>query len=168
MKISKDSWHYRLNDWVKGDSDTMWYLRNNTRPVSLCWYFWFTVFSCLIAGIGGLFYITGAISAVFLVWALLLNPMISLFALLTGYGYGMAQIEHMYFGLSLGSLLAIVAGLLVWNEGGIKFAPDWMVNLFQRNPKPQPEPKEPEPSLIWEFIKAKKQKICPVIELKKD
>ena len=161
MIISKSSWHYKLNNWLRSSSNTMYYLRYGDN-VSLCWYFWFTVGSIFQMFSVASITLFLSVCALFAAWFMVINPIISLFALLTGYGYPFANIEAYPLGLFVAFLITAFSGFVLWKDGSIKFAPEWLSKHFKRSTKPAKPVKQ---SLVAEYIKAKKQKICPLVKL---
>ena len=161
MNISKSSWHYKLNNCLRSGSDTMYDLRRGNH-VSLCWYFWFTVGSVFQSILAGLFALFLTFGSLFAGWILVVNPLVSIFVLLTGYGYSLVDLQT--YPTSLFLLLTFTTGLgiLLYKTGDIKFAPEWLSKHFKRSPKPSKPIKQ---SLVAEYIKAKKQKICPLVKL---
>lgn len=154
MKVTKKSWHYKLATSVNTDVS---YQLKHDYPVSLCQYFW----SVVVAGVG--WFIMGWF-ALFLSWAFL-TPLATFFVAFTGTDLG---ISFLAFSSKLGLgifplfwvLIPLIVGAVEWLNGNIKFAPDWMKLNIQRSPN-----KEKKPSLIVEWVKAKKAKVCPLVEV---
>lgn len=163
MKISKTSWHYWLNNKLRDDSHTMYNLKRGY-PVSLCWYFWFTIVTIIQALAGAIMLATFGTGLVYLSWVSVINPVVSMFALFTGYGYELAYIEGLYIGIVLLCVITTWGGCYFYSQGEIKFAPEWLSKHFKRQRKVAPVAHK-EPSIFFKYIKAKKQKVCPLIEL---
>lgn len=137
MKVNKNSWHYKVLSekfCFMGGWDE-WNISS-----SLCVYFWQVVFR-LFTGVG--------------LGLLVLSPFFSWTLI----------ILDLTFSSILGALLTVM-GLLV------TFAAPFLGTLFVvvcvgefiKNKLPRREYKEKEPNLIVEYIKAKKNKVCPIIE----
>lgn len=58
------------------------------------------------------------------------------------------------------SAFTIIFGACAAARGEIYVFPSWMKVKFNNKPK-----KDKQPNILLEYIKAKKQKICPLIEL---
>jgi hypothetical protein len=155
MKISKNSWHYKLNKLAQ--TDACYDLKYG---MSLCQYFWCTVFAILkLLGVasGGLFILYG----VFIIFHLfVLTPINSLSYLLLGVGFD-ANIEVGIIVLIAELVLITMAGVYGAARGEIDVFPKWL--KFKTN-KPKQD-KESKPNLIVEYIKAKKAKVCPLVKL---
>lgn len=141
LQVRAGSWHYWI--WSLGR-------RQSSRPKNLCLYFWhctfkilaaLTIFGLAFAGIGALAY---------LVWSF---P----------------------FFFSGGLIGLVVIGLAVW-VGGYLFGAWYDRHMRRKDEKRDRRaalpPKPPKPvkppgtmSLIWTFIKAKKKKYCPLIQV---
>jgi glucan phosphoethanolaminetransferase (alkaline phosphatase superfamily) len=136
MTVRRTTWHYRL--WKIGR-------KSDSEPYSLCKYFWhiFLLKVILPAALAGLV-LVGIGS---LVWVIVKNPVEA------GLATAVAAI-----------LVAIVLGIIVLvksteeRRAARKKQREYVAAMTP--PKP---PKEP--SLFWEFIKAKKRKVCPLIQV---
>lgn len=154
MKVSKNSWHYKLATSV--NTDVSFHLKHDY-PVSLCQYFW----SVVGAGVG--WFIMGWF-ALFLSWAFL-TPLATFFVAFAGTDLGS---NFLSVSADIGWVVIpvfwmavpILIGAGEWQNGRIKFAPKWMKLNITRSPK-----KENKPSLIVEWVKAKKAKVCPLVEV---
>lgn len=139
MIISRDSWHYKLVDAFLD------------RPSkSLCAYFWqvlFFSFVCLVL----------AIFACTMVWLLVVLPLFALLWALPVHGFEYAisdsyahQSMFMY-GLSIAIIEAIVFAI---------FLIFWIIKkLTYKSYRIMPE-------FVSEYVKAKKEKVCPRITFK--
>ena len=150
MNVNTKSWHYRFNVWRTNTWKTR---RKNT----LCSYFWFTVINMA--------FISSAVAVcVGLVYML-------------GYGFHEELLKYGYDFLSFpyytGHLIVLLLGCLLilcvvlvalvfltvgWN---VKLLFDKSIDLLNKRSN-----KEKEPGLVMSYIKAKKSKICPIIEFK--
>lgn len=139
MKVNKNSWHYKLLTenfcFISGWEE--WHISN-----SLCLYFWQVMFR-LVSGLG-----LGLIATSPLVfWGTLL--------------LGLHPSDLVFFGRLLVGLGIFVTFALtaVGALASIVYAGE-----FIRDKLPRKEYKEKESNLFVEYIKAKKNKLCPIIE----
>jgi hypothetical protein len=178
MIVSKNSWHYKLNT----SKATMQWIKDSVRynRISLCQYFWLTVASLLIATIG----VIGIIAIICLVISALFALVVLPFAVLLNASWlyftgdllynAFTAKEDIDFGaimLFVWGFIAILVCSLMCKHDEMDFAPEWVVNLWQKITKHKTkehtfEEKVKEPSLLASFIKAKKEKVCPLIEFK--
>lgn len=146
MKVSTSSWHYRLNvsqnGWVKTQA------RN-----SLCAYFWYTVFSLFKV-------VRGPLTAYFILWAI---------------GFGLFSDTRFEPGPKMGLIAypfgcivaVILPGVVLYYlfQGtswlGSKVRPRLRKLLGRKENKPKVKK---EPGLLSSYIKARKEKICPLIQ----
>lgn len=159
MKVNKNSWHYKLMNYFNFDIiDDLEYGSN----VTLCRYFWNTVGSIIVL-LGAILVgicVAGLLSLVLL--AFVIAPISYLTQSYFGFGWD--------FATELGALMIWIVwvgvplcmGLEATVKGKIKVFPNWMkVKL----PEPVPNTK---PNILVEYVKAKKNKFCPLIELDKE
>ncbi|ARB05891.1 hypothetical protein fHeYen901_118 [Yersinia phage fHe-Yen9-01] len=141
MKISKKSWHYRLH---------MFYSNKYYIPKTLCGYFWKTVGYCAFV----LFKISVALGA----GAIMGFPILK--AILTALSISLSSVVFVPLSIISG-LIAIVIILSICLGGsflvfkGYEASKDFV----------KTKTKDREPTLVGEFIKAKKSKYCPLIEI---
>lgn len=144
IKVSKNSWHYRL--YV-----SVW----DSPPKDLCRFFWGTIaamFLHVADFIGG---ILARLGTGF--WrAVLFLFMIGMFIFLAVV-IVLATIENPWFPLILMGCMAAVAALLA-------IVGLLIVYLVDRDKEEQKEGAS-TPTIAWEFVKAKKQRVCPLIEV---
>ena len=114
MKISTDSWHYRLIDFLNWD-----------HADNLCLYFWESVFAIFVATVALPLL---AIASLFIVTLPLLHMFYS--------GYWLP-------GVIIVGMLEVI-GLFMFLYVVVK--------------------DKPEPSLAWLWIKAKHDKVCPLLD----
>lgn len=158
MKVNKNSWHYKLMDyWDYEVIDQLLYGNN----VTLCQYFW-NVVGAILQSVAFAAMIVVAIAVfVFLAFAIIIAP---INYLLTAY-FGVPELME---GLGVVTififwvLLPLAGGIEEYMRGNIKGIPDWMRLVPKEIVK-----KEKKPNLAWEYIKAKKRKVCPLIQLEK-
>lgn len=173
MKISENSWHFKLNRlYERSVAHDLKY----GYSVTLCEYFWATVWSfvCLI---GSCVKWTG-ISIVCLAafWFFVGNPLFTLIQLHSG--WIVSNVDALQFGLIilyLDLVIVMFIGILSVKDGYMKVFPkwlpipklwDWLCKKINR--RANPKKVDSEPNLVLEFIKAKKQKFCPIIKLKEE
>jgi hypothetical protein len=159
MKISKDSWHVKMHEKF-----------GNTYPseisgMSLCKYFWLTVW-CFIKT---LFLILGSI--VVLVLLFIVTVVIPITFLITGITDNFLQEFNYELAFAITMVEAIVVLMVGWEvykQGAMKLYPSYLNFIFKRfssKTKEVRKTKYKEPSLVVEWIKAKKSKVCPMIEV---
>lgn len=157
MKVSKKSWHYKLATSIS--TDVSYYLCYDI-PVSLCQYFW------AVVGAGVVWLVMGLIGLL-CTWGLL-TPLATFFVAITGDDYGIRFLRvSSEAGIAIlpifWMLVPTLIGCTMWREGDMDFCPKWMkLNL---HPRPK---KEKQPSVFAEYIKAKKAKVCPLVEVSDD
>ena len=139
LKISDSSWHYRF--YVK-----LWELP----PKSLCGYFWGLVFGIiflpfwlLLAATQKFRWVRRLLFAVFIAWAIFV-----LIAAVIDSWWNLLIIP-----VGLAVLAAIVIGVLV----------SIVVIQERRGSKPATDPGLS--GVTWEYVKAKKRRVCPLIEV---
>jgi hypothetical protein len=171
MQISENSWHFKLNNLY--DRNVIGYLKQGCN-VTLCEYFWATVWS-LICLIGSCVKWVG-ISIVCLVvfWLLVGNPLSTLIQLHSGWIVsGVDELQLGLIILYLDLVIVTLIGILLAKDGHMKVFPKWLPipklwNWITDKASSQPKQVKSEPNLVLEFLKAKKQKICPLIKLKSE
>lgn len=136
LKVSRRSWHYRL--WKFGHP-------NRNDPKNLCRYFWFCVFMCA--------------------WPLALGSLA-----LIGVGALVYVVANNLYvtGVGVGFVVAFAAGVLAlvkliqWQGhrlvSGVSYG-------FSSTGAAFSHVKHKEPGLLRSFIRAKKQKVCPMIQV---
>lgn len=158
MKVNKNSWHYKLMDyWDYKVIDQLLYGNN----VTLCKYFW-NVVGAILQSVG---FAAMIVVAIVLFLALVFGIVIApINYLLTAY-FGVPELME---GLGVVTIfifwvfLPLAGGVEEYMRGNIKGIPDWMRFSHKEVVK-----KEKKPNLAWEYIKAKKAKVCPFIQLEK-
>lgn len=145
MKLSKNSWHYKLNKHVSNN----YYIP----PKSLCLYFWQTV--------GKMLALVVALGGVCLIGLGFLSIILFLQTGITGWVIWPEIIFELGAVLTAVILfLSMMGGVIATTEGHMKVFPEWMkITRFKKH-----EQVEKKPSLVVEYIKAKKEKVCPYIE----
>jgi hypothetical protein len=138
MKISKQSWHYKANLWD--------YPHNN-----LCQYFWQVALSIGVRIVGwGLLLLAGFICLFILSYPFLI-------------GFNVAEVTfnmHMMISSIVGWLISMT---LVGYYIDYRYYDNRLVKYLKRRKKAK---ENKEPGLVGAYLKAKKEKICPVLEFK--
>lgn len=156
MKVNKNSWHFKL--LKKADSGVVDKLRRG-RNVTLCNYFWAVVFSglkLLAAGLG----ITMAAGALVALLLMMLSGIITLF-FASWLPLSSANAHFSFVGLFLtvtfGGLFLIEWSKQLIRDGQI--VPDYL--KFKKSEVVV----ERKPNLLLDYLKAKKDKVCPLVTL---
>lgn len=145
MQVNKSSWHYRLN--LEMTNREYRVQQKNT----LCSYFWFTVLNMVKVA----FLVTVCVG---LLWV-----------------FGQLAMGNSDTDMSAPWYIAIPVGLLAVSVFiafvfGLFFAFQFCMDNFRaylskRRANRKPKPVKPD-SLITQYVKAKKAKVCPMIEFK--
>ncbi len=139
MKISEKSWHYRLNDFFAPEFGM---------PETLCWYFWRTVI-CTIAA--ALMAIVGGGLAL----GLTIGLPISYYSWLVN---GSSSAPGFAIFITLFDLFL----LWLWFDKQINRVVDKVVTPVSRFIDRRKT--SGFTAVIWEYLRAAKQKVCPLIE----
>lgn len=159
MKISTNTWHYKMNEYVYD-------MLNKNISNSLCGYFWQTVFAPIIVFIftvlgllaiiilsWGAFYLVGALFSQLLVW---INVLPESFTLLKNvFNWRFIPMSILFDVLVVGVFYS-KHKYSSYKERKIEEAKEKGIQI------------DSKPLLVVEYIKAKKRKICPLIEFTKD
>lgn len=139
----KKNWLYRYNDWC--DSN-LWTIDDVTRSKTLCSYFWGSVWNVLVTNILYVL-ITCAIGAI-IGYSALSEGMVPFEGVV-------GVILHILsgWGLFLGFILSFVVAVYVWHLIG-----EFLSGKFKTPNKVK------QNNIVIEWVKAKKNKICPLIE----
>lgn len=165
MKISKTSWHYKLNllarNEITGDLHS-----KNFKP-TLCRYFWATLMSVLVLVFKGFAALLAIFGAVCMFWLIFGNTFMTLFSLYTGVGLDYTAHDLGFAMIGVICLIILGVGTESFLKSEINFWPEWFpvgkwVNKLRNKTN---KIKESKPSLVVEYIKAKKSKVCPLLEL---
>ena len=144
MKVNKNSWHYRL---LTGDIFGIQGVNSWNVSSSLCLYFWQVVFKLLWKGVA-LFFLTP-----FVINSLLILPLVSTLGLITT-----GVIVQGDTGLTVLVMELIVIIVFVIVLAGLS------LYTFLKDKTDLADVVEKDPNLFVEYIKAKKNKLCPIIE----
>jgi hypothetical protein len=159
MKVNKSSWHYRLMNYFNFKiTDDLDYNRN----VTLCRYFW-NVVGSLISLLGGVL-VGIAVAGIMCLalFAFLIAPISYLTQSYFGFGWDFATDLGFIMIWIIWVIVPFFMGLEATIKGNMKVFPNWMKI---KPPEPAPDNK---PNLLVEYVKAKKSKFCPLIELDED
>ena len=156
MKINKNSWHYKLLE--KNASDNYYDLLNG-RTVTLCNYFW-SVVGYMLKTVCGWFAIAmGAMAFTWLLVSMLLGVVTLFFATWLPVNEVIADIS--FIGIVMNFVVIVTTvihyGAYLIREGRI--VPNYL--KFTKSEKVV----EAKPNLLFDYLKAKKHKVCPLLEL---
>jgi hypothetical protein len=162
VNINKSSWHFKLLDML--DFKLVWKLCNGD-TVTLCQYFWNVVGAVLLGISTGSIITFLALGSLFIA-ATMLSGLVIFFG--ASWLPAIEAGSYLYSNHRVGLLLvALVGTAFVWQttidqvRAGL-IVPQWL-KLYKREVvKPQ---KDAKPNILFEYIKAKKAKFCPVVKL---
>lgn len=138
MKVSSDSWHYKI---LMTEHQQM--VRSGT---SLCVYFWMVVLASIIwtfaivAAIGIIAAIGVSVYMMFYVWYFM--------------------IADLFFGVQSFDIEAIELSIILH----IFFFVGWIISVCLRIKNKIKNQERNQPNLVIEYARAKKNRICPLIE----
>jgi hypothetical protein len=155
MIISKNSWHYKLNEqWgSRSIRDKLAY----DESLSFCEYFSSTIATTI---------------GVVIAWSIfmaVLAPFVLMFSSFTGIWWDIPKYYEIGMGLLLMTIIiAPIAGILTTLFGPMKVFPKWLpVDKWVGIAVNKTIPVVPKKVNIFvEYVKAKKSKVCPMIEFK--
>lgn len=153
MNINKNSWHFKLLDYF--DHNVVWHLQRGDN-VSLCNYFWNVIGALLkvLAIIGGGAVVTVVVGIILYA---LFGSLMYLLLPLTGplFDYKLYEVGLAVLIFALG--ITTVAGICATIGGDMKIVPKYLKPNKTEDSKP--------PSLFLSWLKAKKDKVCPLVKL---
>lgn len=153
MNINKNSWHFKLLDHF--DHNVVWHLQRGDN-VSLCNYFWNVIGALLkvLAVIGGGTFVTVMAGIVlYAFFGSLMYLLLPLTGPLFDYKLYEAGVTTLLFMLCT----AVVGGIIGAVRGDMKVVPNYL--------KPNKTKENKPPSLFLSWLKAKKDKVCPLVKL---
>jgi len=156
MKISKNSWHYRFNKFLAGDGN---YSRWHGETKTLCGYFWKTVLKISLLPFMAALVYTLSFKLGKLFWLEVLygftNEQMKAYTLS---GWELVWVPA--FGLLI---IAVALTIIIAVPSYIGYRRDIHreKKRLRRSLNNEPEPK---PNIAVEYIKAKKRKICPLLD----
>ena len=144
MKFNRDSWHYKL---------FLWGYRDEPRYLSLCEYFWRVI--TVIPG----------------------SPLLILRRLLSKKWWNISFARQdrimnivIYLSLAFATIIWVLvvglwSALAVWGAVGVIAVVRKLVFHFYHPKQKFHESKvNTDPNILWEYLKAKKNRVCPIIE----
>lgn len=149
MIVKRTSWHYRFNAWKTTHARTF-------ARKSLCSYFWFTIWNMFWL----VFWPVVAVAILYVLgFGMIDDTKAALFSWWTSNPSGMWQIVSYPFVGAVFLTSIVVAGCAV-------FATLFFLGFAFRyvRAKIKKEHVDRKPSLVVEYIKARKHKVCPIIE----
>jgi len=152
--LSRKSWLYKVNYKLGTQAFRSQVRRSN---LSLCTLMSSSVL-CLIAIIAAAI----GVSAVGLVFIAFVLAIMSPILLLTGMGFDGIGIFYKMLYVFMG--IFTLAGLMSYFDGGINFAPDYM----KFKSKPDTTKHSIKDSYVVQYVKALKDKVCPIIDITED
>ena len=166
MKVNKNSWHYKTA--CHGNTDAIFQSEELYGTINFCKY-------CRKALVGLLKYISegfvvlfGMLLGVGFLWGAF-SCLVFAFSGLTG--IYLPNLVHIEMGAVTGviiiccNVIALIVGSLLYKHGDIKFLPDYLSKYLPERAKVN---KTTKPNILVEYVKAKKNKFCPLIELDKE
>lgn len=159
MKVNKNSWHYKLMNYFNFDIiDDLRYGSN----VTLCRYFWNAVGSIIaLLGAVALGLMVAALASLVLL-AFVIAPISYLTQSYFGFGWDFATELGVVMIWVVWVILPLGHGLEQTIKGKMKVWPSWMkIKLL-------PPAASSRPNILVEYVKAKKNKFCPLVELDKE
>ena len=158
MKVNRSSWRYKLMKYFKFDIISDLHCGSK---VTLCRYFWNVL--------GGLLHLLGAVAlsiATVVIGLCILVTLLSPISYLTqsyfGFGWDFATELGVIMIWMFWVAMPLVGGFTAVFEGQMKVFPSWMkIKLL-------PPAASSKPNILVEYVKAKKNKFCPLIELDKE
>jgi len=162
MNINKSSWHFKLLD--KLDFKISRRLKYEDEVVTLCQYFWNVVAAVIIGATIG-FIMTFLVLGSLLVLSSMVIGLVIFFGAswlpVVEYGGFMFSYHAMGMGLSFLFSTAFIFQTAIYQVKAGLIVPDWM-KFSKQEIKPK---KETKPNILFEYVKAKKNKFCPVVKL---
>ncbi|AOQ26809.1 hypothetical protein [Vibrio phage S4-7] len=141
----KKNWLYRYNDWCDGN---VWTLDNVTENKTLCGYFWGSFWNLVMANLLYVF-ISSGVGAI-IGYSVLSEGIIPYDGLLGGVLHVLSG-----WGLFIGFLLIFTLFIYLWTVS-------W--EFIKSKVNTSKEEDETKLSLVSEWVKAKKSKVCPLIK----
>lgn len=142
----KKNWLYRYNDWC---DDNLWTIDDVTRSKTLCSYFWGSFWNLVVTNT--LYVMISVAVGAIIGYSLLGEGMIPYDGLLGG-------LLHILVGWALLLSFLLMFTLAVYSWVTVSGIVKSKIKPTERNSKPT------QLGLIGEWVKAKKNKVCPMIE----
>ena len=150
ITFKRNSWHYKFNSWLEKQSSGPWL--DATDCKSICPYFWCTLWN--------------------ITWTLLFILVFFFIATLAGAtSLSMETISALDFSwlwLAGVGVVTSIFGIFLLVAVGTYLIFDLTKNVLSKifSQKGDATQEDKEPSVVVEWVKAKKAKICPMIEFK--
>lgn len=141
----KKNWLYRYNDWCDGN---LWTLDNVTENKTLCSYFWGSFWNLVMTNLLYVF-ISSGVGAI-IGYSVLSEGVIPYDGFLGGVLHVLSG-----WGLFIGFLFVFTLFIYLWMIS-------W--EFIKGKVSPSKEEDETKLGLVSEWVKAKKNKVCPMIE----
>jgi hypothetical protein len=165
MEFSKNSWHYKLA--CHGNSSNLFESNTIRGQINLCPYVWMIIFGLLklvLSGIVISLFLLSAAGGIYAVFSMLML----VFSGLTGiYLHDIVQEDLGMISLVVTltfTVLTFCGGVGEWFDNRMYFFPKYITKYFPK--KSETVIKAKEPSIVVEWVKAKKNKVCPIITFK--
>lgn len=155
MKISKNSWHYKLNNFLV--DGFKWIISDG--ELGLCTYFWLTIWNTIVVLFLTLF-------SIVLLYLLVVEPIIFIVTGLLGTPLGFINPMTSIFYITFCGIISLGVGIVATMKGEMKVIRDsWKFRSQEETNEGITKITENKPSLFAEYYKAYKSKFCPIIEL---
>lgn len=156
MNINKNSWHFKL---LKHFYHEVVYDLSHGHNVTLCSYFWSVVGALLkvLAIIGGVTVVTAGVGIILYGF---FGSLMYLLLPLTGPLFDYKLYEVGLSVLIFALCITVVGGIMGAITGDMKVVPNYLKHNKTEYNKP--------PSLFLSWLKAKKDKVCPLVKLEEN
>lgn len=151
MIIKKNSWHYRMNVWKRHEWRTQ-------KARTLCGYFWFTVGTMLLTiSVPLMVYVV-----FFLLGGAIMSDMKNIPEFILSLSSYWVFLTYPATGvIFIGGILLICVGL----TGMFWLATKIITGIHEKlKSRPKKEKVVREPGLLASYLKARKEKVCPIIK----
>ena len=162
MNINRNSWHYKLLS--KMDFRVARQLKYEDSNVTLCQYFWNVVAASLALTCAIIIITFVLLGSLFIVSSMITGLVIFFGASwLPVFGYG----SFMWANHGVGLLLSVLVGVsFIWQTAIDQVKAGLIVPSWMKFSKQKVTPnKETKPNILFEYVKAKKNKFCPIVKL---
>lgn len=136
MEINPTSWHFRAIKYAY----RMKAYDYQQWGTTLCGYFWSVFFACLTI-------FAKLLVVFFILWLLVYNPISYLWA---------PTVEKLMIAIIWGCAL----GFAVFAFGGM-----YLIQKYRSWSEKRPVKKQKQPNILVEYIKARKEKFCPIVKI---
>ena len=152
MKVNENSWHYKMVTYNDGPYTTL--------PMTVCGYFWAVVWA-IVKRVGSILRIVSVVS----LFAFAIGSVFNFIFVGVQDGQGAFQLVSLVTGAFIIIVMTIgaVLGFIIFLIAGIHILILHMI-ACRKYPKKKVDKK---PNLVVEYLKAKKNKVCPLVEYTK-